>query len=104
MKKCKSILLLSLSLVLLSFALTACGDDANNNDGSIGTTTQTDNNTDNNNKNDNTNGDGIINDAEDAVDDVGNGVEDVVDGVGEGVDDMLTGDDNDKSNTTTEKR
>ena len=45
MKKCKSILLLSLSLVLLSFTLVGCGDNANNNDGSTGTTTQAENNT-----------------------------------------------------------
>ncbi len=89
MKRLKSILLLSTTLILLSFSLTGCdGKDETTKDGSSGTTTETD-------RNDN------------IVDDVKDGVDDVIDGVENGVNDITNDiengmDDTDENTASTE--
>ncbi|MBQ8913871.1 MAG: hypothetical protein IJ054_07505 [Lachnospiraceae bacterium] len=90
MKNIRKILLTTLSLVLLSVSLTACG--AGNDE-----TTRDEATTEGTRDNDN-----IMDDAGDAADDVidgvGDGAKDVIDGVQDGVDEITGNDDDDDRN------
>lgn len=90
MKNIKKTLLTTLSLVLLSVSLTACGagnDETTRDEATTESTRDSDN---------------IVDDAGDAADDVidgvGNGAKDVIDGVQDGVDEITGNDDDDDRN------
>lgn len=99
MKKIKSIILISTLCLMTIFCFTGCGEQETSSDGSTSTTKDTENTTtihptteatteapttkattETQTTEKNNNGDGLINDAEDAVDDVGNGLKEMLDG------------------------
>ncbi len=92
MKRIKSILLLSTTLIFLCFALTGCGDDETSRD------TATENNTSDDGN--------LMDDMENGVDDAVNGVEDAADDVIDGADDMMNDvkDDTDKATDGDSKK
>ncbi len=96
MRNIKKNLLTTLSLVMLSVSLTACG--AGNDE-----TTRDEATTESTRDNDN-----IMDDAGDAADDVidgvGNGAKDVIDGVQDGVDEITGNDDEPDNNSRNQKR
>lgn len=87
----KKILILSFCLMLMAFALTACGNNTGNTDTDNTQTTNDQNGTDQNGTDQNgtnqngTSGSNLGNDIGNAVNDVGNAVDDVVDGVTDGL-------------------
>lgn len=94
MKRIKSILLLSATLILLCFTLTACGDDETSRD----TATETNTSEDNNNLMDD-----MENGVEDAADDVKDGADDIIDDVKDGVDNATDTNSKNESSTSSNR-